>query len=180
MKKTSIYVLVLLIGLIIGVFSFYLVRRYVFNDLKNIAEETNNAEKKQNYEYEDINSDAEVEDRESEDGKDSGSNAKSDSGDDLKVGYGDKGDLSSNSQVYSEVVNVEAVDFEPNSEKYIGFRSCDYQVSSCTVYGVESDTLEDISMGGEYILYFNETKDCKAVLGTAYCIVDGDSEVEEI
>ncbi len=84
-------------------------------------------------------------------------------------------------KTYEEVVRVEAVEYSPDPANYTGFRTCDYERSTCSVYGVETYKLPiNVEIGEEYMLYFMECGDGGAAAGTSYCNVIGAFSIKEL
>lgn len=69
---------------------------------------------------------------------------------------------------------AEAVEYEPDLDKYWGFRVCDYDNSTCTVYGIDKTQITEVIVGQEYNIYFNEYGSGNAGAGTTYYEVTGD------
>ncbi|HCC68145.1 TPA: hypothetical protein DEP90_03025 [Patescibacteria group bacterium] len=69
---------------------------------------------------------------------------------------------------------AEAIEYEPDSDKYWGFRVCDYANSTCTVYGIDKTQIAEVILGQEYNIYFNEYGGGGAGCGTTYYEVTGD------
>ncbi len=74
---------------------------------------------------------------------------------------------------------VEAVEYEPDSN-YVGFRTCDNNLSTCTIYGIKASEIAKATLGENFILRFNETGDTGAALGTTYIEVVGEFELVSI
>ena len=78
---------------------------------------------------------------------------------------------------YANEVLVVGASYDPSEDEYYGFKTCDYEMSSCTVYGVMVEYVEDFEMDQEYMLYYNELGDGGAAAGTAYIPVVGEAMV---
>lgn len=76
---------------------------------------------------------------------------------------------------YVHSYTATAVTFTPDSDNYIGYSVC--EKSSCTVYGIENSKIAKAVLGGTYRISFNKYGDCKAALGTTYCVVSGNVEI---
>ena len=74
---------------------------------------------------------------------------------------------------------VEAVEYEPDSN-YVGFKTCDDNLSTCTIYGIKASEIAKATLGENFILRFNETGDTGAALGTTYIEVVGEFELVSI
>lgn len=79
---------------------------------------------------------------------------------------------------YKYVIDTVAVEFTPNSSKYVGFRTC--ADSSCTVYGVDPSLISKAILGGSYRVSFNTFDNCGAAAGFTYCTITSDVAVESI
>ncbi|MFZ6022256.1 MAG: hypothetical protein ACOYT9_02175 [Patescibacteria group bacterium] len=74
--------------------------------------------------------------------------------------------------------SVEVVEFAPNTDSYVGFRTCDKKDSVCTVYGIQSSDIAKATLGQAMTLSFDNYGNCGAALGTSYCYVVGKHELK--
>ncbi len=72
---------------------------------------------------------------------------------------------------------AESVVYESDTANYGGYRVCDDDLSTCTVYGVSYEYIARGVLGGEYRVSFNSYECQGAAAGTTYCIVIGEAEV---
>jgi hypothetical protein len=68
--------------------------------------------------------------------------------------------------------------YEPDSSRYSGYMVCEEELSSCTVYGVDSSFGGSPSTDAEYRIAFDEFECSGAAAGTKYCIVEGPVLIE--
>jgi hypothetical protein len=73
---------------------------------------------------------------------------------------------------------TEAVVYEPDTDKYWGYRVCDDVNSYCKVYGVSLEEYNSVELGETYELSFNEYECTGAAAGTTYCIIKGEFSIE--
>lgn len=73
---------------------------------------------------------------------------------------------------------VEAVEFAPEADKYIGFRYCMPKDSVCSVYGIQMADIAKVMLGQTYTLSFDNYGNCTAAAGTSYCYVVGKHELK--
>lgn len=74
--------------------------------------------------------------------------------------------------------SVEVVEFTPNADSYVGFKTCDKKDSVCTVYGIQSSEIAKATLGQTMSLSFDNYGNCGAALGTSYCYVVGKHELK--
>ena len=86
-----------------------------------------------------------------------------------------EGDVDQDTEIefeYSYIVEV--VEYEPDSEKYVGYKFCGEQ-SSCTIYGIEREEIEEgkKDIGDSFMLSFNNYECSGAAAGTSSCDLGG-------
>jgi LysM repeat protein len=96
-------------------------------------------------------------------------------------------ELLNNCEDYSKECNFEdfeytvigsPVEFQPDAKKYTGYRVCDDEISSCTVYAIETGFGGQPTSDGKYKVGFNTFQCPSAAAGTKYCIVEGPILIE--
>ena len=97
----------------------------------------------------------------------------------LTISNEDKETNENNETKFKYEYEVEAVEYAPDSN-YVGFRTCDNNLSTCTVYGIKASEIAKATLGENFILRFNETGDTGAALGTTYIQVVGEFELVSI
>jgi len=75
---------------------------------------------------------------------------------------------------------AEAVEYEPNSTQYVGYKVCDTENSTCTIYGIDNTLISKSILSGQYKISFNSYGECNAATGTSYCIVNGEVEIVDL
>lgn len=77
-------------------------------------------------------------------------------------------------ETYKYVYTVEVTSYEPNPNKYLGFRYCNDD--TCIVHGVELDRIAKATMGEKFVIKYNDENIVKdgAAAGTRYIDLRGD------
>ena len=78
---------------------------------------------------------------------------------------------------YDQSYQVQAVSYEPDPSNYVGFKVCNQELASCSIYAIDNDVLSKVVLGSMYNLSFNECTDDGVAAGTSYCIIEGDFEL---